>query len=58
MFVNVDKAVAAGLQIRPLSDTVRDTLAWANHELTDTSLKAGISAEREQALLRKWQQSS
>jgi 2'-hydroxyisoflavone reductase len=58
MFVNVDKAIAAGLQIRPLSDTVRDTLTWANNELTDTSLKAGISAEREQALLRKWQQSS
>jgi 2'-hydroxyisoflavone reductase len=53
MFVNVDKAIAAGLRIRPLGDTVRDTLTWARKELSDGLLKAGIDAEREQALLRK-----
>ena len=58
MFINVDKAVAAGLRIRPLSDTIRDTLTWARTELRDASLKAGIDTEREQALLRKWHQSS
>lgn len=57
MFVNVDKAVAAGLRIRPLGDTIRDTLAWARSELSDAPLKAGIDAEREQALFRQWHQS-
>jgi 2'-hydroxyisoflavone reductase len=54
MFINVDKAVAAGLRIRPPSDTVGDTLTWARSELAYTSLKAGIDTEREQALLRKF----
>ena len=58
MFIKVDKAVAAGLRIRPVRDTIRDTLTWAKTELSDTSLKAGIDIEREQALLRKWHQSS
>ena len=58
MFINVDKAAAAGLRIRPLSDTIRDTLTWARTELSDHALKAGIDTEREQALLRKWHQSS
>ena len=57
MFVNCDKAIAAGLRIRPLSETIVDTLAWAQHELRDASLKAGIDSEREQALLRKWHES-
>jgi 2'-hydroxyisoflavone reductase len=57
MFINVAKAVAAGLRIRPLGDTIRDTLTWARAELSDTSLKAGIDIEREQALLRKWHRS-
>jgi 2'-hydroxyisoflavone reductase len=58
MFVNVDKAVAAGLRLRPLSETIDDTLAWAGSESIDGPLKAGIDAEREQSLLRKWHQSS
>jgi 2'-hydroxyisoflavone reductase len=58
MCINVDKAVAAGLRIRPLRDTIRDTLAWARTELADSALKAGLDPEREQALLRKWHQLS
>ncbi|HVF23403.1 MAG TPA: NAD-dependent epimerase/dehydratase family protein [Pyrinomonadaceae bacterium] len=58
MFINVDKAVAAGLRIRPLSETIRDTLTWARTELAGNTLKAGIDTEREQALLRKWHQSN
>ena len=57
MFINCDKAFAAGLRIRPLSDTIKDTLAWAEHELHDTASKAGIDSEREQTLLRKWHES-
>jgi 2'-hydroxyisoflavone reductase len=56
MFVNCDKALAAGLHIRSLSDTVADTLTWARKELHETVLKAGVDAEREQSLLRKLHQ--
>ncbi|HKV36593.1 MAG TPA: NAD-dependent epimerase/dehydratase family protein [Pyrinomonadaceae bacterium] len=57
MFVNCDKAFAAGLRIRPLNETVSDTLAWASDELRDTALKAGIDSTREQELLSKWHES-
>ncbi|HEU4797042.1 MAG TPA: SDR family oxidoreductase [Pyrinomonadaceae bacterium] len=56
MFVNCDRAFAAGLRIRPLSDTISDTLSWAQTDLRDQPLKAGIDAEREGLLLRKWQE--
>lgn len=57
MFVDCNKAFAAGLRIRSLSETIKDTLAWARNELRDTELKAGMDAEREQTLLRKWHES-
>lgn len=57
MFVNCDKAFAAGLRIRPLNETVSDTLAWADDELRGTALKAGMDSTREQDLLRKWHES-
>lgn len=49
--VDVRKAVASGLTFRPLADTVRDTLAWAGTRPADYALRAGLSAEREAALL-------
>jgi 2'-hydroxyisoflavone reductase len=54
MFINCDKALAAGLRIRPLSETVRDTLTWARSELSDAPLKAGMDPAREAALLARW----
>ena len=57
MYINCDRAFRAGLKIRPLSETVRDTLTWAQAELGDT-LKAGIDTEKEQTLLRKWGEKS
>ena len=54
MFINCDKALAAGLRIRPLSETVRDTLTWAGSELSGAPLKAGIDPVREAALLSRW----
>ena len=54
MFVNCDKAVAAGLRFRPLHETIGDTLNWAKRELRDSPLKAGLDPVREAALLRKW----
>lgn len=54
---NVAKALAAGLTIRPLEETVRDTLAWAQTRPPDYQLKAGITAERERDLLTAWHSS-
>ena len=54
MFVNCDKAVAAGLRFRPLRETISDTLSWAKRELIYIPLKAGLDTAREEALLRKW----
>ncbi|MEP7135066.1 MAG: NAD-dependent epimerase/dehydratase family protein [Chloroflexota bacterium] len=50
--MNVSKAIQAGLKFRPLSDTIRDTLAWANTRPADHEWRAGLKAEREQELLK------
>jgi 2'-hydroxyisoflavone reductase len=45
-------AVAAGLRLRPLTDTIRDTLDWCS---TQQQLAApGLSPERETELLAAW----
>ncbi|KAA3646434.1 MAG: NAD-dependent epimerase/dehydratase family protein [Chloroflexi bacterium] len=49
--VDVSKALAARLTFLPLSDTIRDTLAWANTRPADHEWKAGLSKEREGELL-------
>jgi 2'-hydroxyisoflavone reductase len=49
--VDIGKAVGSGLAFRPLIDTVRDTLTWARARPADYALRAGLSAEREAALL-------
>lgn len=54
MFMNCDKAVKAGLTVRPLSHTVGDTLNWLRELDLNRNLKAGIDREREKALLSKW----
>ena len=53
---NVDNALKKGLSFRPLSETIRDTLEWRRTK--DEGLKAGITAEREKKLLRKWHEQS
>ena len=59
---DVSRAVAAGLTFRPVAETVRDTLAWAN-SVGETAAplasgvaigQAGMAPEREAALLRAW----
>src|SRR5437763_1355498 len=47
------KAVAEGLAHRPLEQTIRETLAW-RLELPDEPMAAGISPERERAVLAAW----
>ena len=65
-FVRVDRALAAGLVFRPVSETVRGTLDWwacLDEEGRDRHLwsrldgAAGISAEREAELLAAWHES-
>lgn len=48
------KAAAAGLRFRPLSETIRDTLAWDNARSPDLVRHAGLSAGREAELLEAW----
>ena len=52
MWVDSRKAVAAGLRARPLEETIRDVLRW--YEADGHELRAGLAADREQQLLRKW----
>ena len=57
--MSVAKAVAAGLSFRPVEETARDTLAWAQAAgaelVTETPYgTAGLDPMREQELLRTW----
>jgi 2'-hydroxyisoflavone reductase len=51
----IDRALGAGLSLRPVRETIRDTLDWARRELPDLpTLKAGLSRDREEELLAQW----
>jgi 2'-hydroxyisoflavone reductase len=52
--VNCQKAIATGLAFRPLTDTIRDTLAWHHTRPTDYTLRAGLAPVRETELLEQW----
>lgn len=54
MFISCDKARRAGLNFRPLRETIKDTLAWWNTKCSNKKLKAGIGRDKEASLLRKW----
>ena len=49
---DVQPSLDAGLTIRPLAETVRDTLAWL--EATPDAVVTGISLDRERELLDAW----
>lgn len=52
---DVTRAMERGLHIRPLSQTVRDTLAWARTAGKQREkLVAGLTPEREADLLERW----
>jgi 2'-hydroxyisoflavone reductase len=55
MFINCDKAIAAGLSFRALTDTIKDTLTWQRMTGRRGVMKAGLDSEKEQRLLDKWQ---
>jgi hypothetical protein len=50
------KLLDAGLTIRPLADTTRDTLAWL--EATPDAVVSGIDLDRERDLLAAWHATS
>jgi 2'-hydroxyisoflavone reductase len=56
MFVNVAKAVAAGLTFRPLAVTARDTIDWDKSRPPSERAKraAGMTRVREAELLARW----
>lgn len=58
MYVNVSRAVAAGLTFRPLADTVQDTLEWdkARPAAERAKRAAGMTRARERDVLAAWHQ--
>jgi 2'-hydroxyisoflavone reductase len=53
--LNTNKALKAGLNFRPLSQTVSDTLEWHNARPGSPKLKAGMDIATETELLIKYQ---
>jgi 2'-hydroxyisoflavone reductase len=49
-----ERALARGLRIRPLEDTVRDTLEWVRAGLAPTEPQAGLACEKERRVLDAW----
>jgi 2'-hydroxyisoflavone reductase len=49
-----DAAFAAGLETRPLADTVQDTLAWVRSGEAPIEPPAGLDREKEQRVLDAW----
>jgi 2'-hydroxyisoflavone reductase len=52
--VDASPAFAAGLHTRPLEETVRDTLDWAQSPDAPREFPAGLAREKEQAVLDAW----
>lgn len=52
--LDVSDALAAGLALRPLADTARDTLTWVRS--TPDAAQTGLSRSRETELLQAWTQ--
>jgi 2'-hydroxyisoflavone reductase len=55
---DTDRAAKFGLTCRPLADTVRDTLAWDQARGLPEPMQAGLTGEREAALLMSWDAAS
>jgi 2'-hydroxyisoflavone reductase len=56
---NVERALACGLKLRPLAETVRDTWQWLQGkpqpaEAAETPIQSGLAREREAELLAAW----
>jgi 2'-hydroxyisoflavone reductase len=49
--LDVSKAIHAGLKFRPLEETVRDTIQWAEMRPADHEWRAGLNPTKEKILL-------
>ena len=49
--IDISRALKTGLAFRPLRETARDTLVWAQSRPANHAWRAGLSHEREQELL-------
>lgn len=49
--VDISKALDAGLKFRPLEDTIRDTIRWAETRPEDHEWRAGLNSTKESILL-------
>ncbi len=58
MRVNNAKARAAGLNIRPIADTIAATLAFLAERPEDHQPKAGLAPDKEKAILNLWSEAS
>jgi 2'-hydroxyisoflavone reductase len=52
--VPLRRALANGIAFRPLAKTIADTLAWNGTRAANREWKAGLAADREEALLAAW----
>lgn len=52
--ISNERAMSTGLRIRPLSETVSDTLAEYRSRPADRELRAGLKADFESVLLKTW----
>lgn len=49
--IDVSRAINAGLKFRPLEETIRDTIAWAETRPEDHEWRAGLNPAKEKILL-------
>jgi len=54
MDVDVSKGIADGLTLRPLAQTVRETLEWDRTRPADVQRRSGLTLEREAEILKAW----
>ncbi|WP_256867987.1 hypothetical protein [Candidatus Entotheonella palauensis] len=52
--IDMTKSTADGLTFRPLSETINDTLTWAQHRPDTYVWQAGLTPEREARILAQW----
>ncbi len=52
--IDNSKAKKAGLKFRPLAESIKDTLAWAQTLPADHKWPVGLPADREAELLKAW----
>lgn len=56
MRMNISKAKKHGLRLRPLEQTIADTLEWDQARPSSIQRKAGLASEKESKLLRLWEE--